>query len=195
MFAKKAFTLIEVMVVLTILALVAVLGYSFFGSVYQQAKTEQLAQQLHKDLGAYATAYEQYLGKYGDYPAGSNSITSGNAPWILSDGFLRDIHRVPAAATDPAYGAQSYYFSRSIVDGFGKIGYPDIVLYANYVKRDVCIAYNKLFVPALGERYWWTSTFGGTDTALVTYGPRTASSACARVSGGELYQLFYFLND
>ncbi len=47
---NRAFTLIEVMVVLSILALIAILAYNFFGSTMKEATVSQAATKIYNDL-------------------------------------------------------------------------------------------------------------------------------------------------
>lgn len=67
---KAAFTLIEVMVVLSILAIIAILAYNFFGSTMKEAKSTQMAAQVFKELTDLSNAFEMYLIDNSSLPVG-----------------------------------------------------------------------------------------------------------------------------
>jgi prepilin-type N-terminal cleavage/methylation domain-containing protein len=64
---NRAFTLIEVMLVLAILALVAILAYSFFGGVVGDTKTSKGATQRYNDLRVLSDCGEKHLIDTGEY--------------------------------------------------------------------------------------------------------------------------------
>lgn len=79
---RRGFTLIEVLVVLTVLALVAALAYTLFDQVTQDAKKKQWATKVHNDLRTLAEGYELYRMKNGTLPAaveyrGASLVSAG----------------------------------------------------------------------------------------------------------------------
>lgn len=57
---RSAFTLIEVMVVLSILAITAVLAYNYFGGTMREASVTQRAARVYNDLRVLSAAMERY---------------------------------------------------------------------------------------------------------------------------------------
>lgn len=57
---NKGFTLIEVMVVLSVLAIIAILAYNFFGDVYKTAVKEAQVTKIINDLNTISDAFEEY---------------------------------------------------------------------------------------------------------------------------------------
>lgn len=81
--SNKAFTLIEVMVVLSILALIAILAYNFFGGTMKEAKLKRDATVIYEGLRAVTDASELYYIKNSAWPANLNDLVSG--------GFLKSV--------------------------------------------------------------------------------------------------------
>lgn len=90
---KRGFTLIEVMVVLSILALIAVLAYSFFGSSMREAKLSQAATKMYNDFRVINDAVERYEMETGSWPADVAALVSAGylkaVPQPIDAGFQR----------------------------------------------------------------------------------------------------------
>ena len=66
---NRAFTLIEVMVVLSILALIAILAYNFFGGTMKEASEKQAITKIFNDMRTLDDAYRLYQVKTGSTPS------------------------------------------------------------------------------------------------------------------------------
>lgn len=64
---RKGFTLIEVLVVLSVLALVAVLAYTMLGGVLAESKAKSAAAQIHKDLREVGDAIATWMNGSGTF--------------------------------------------------------------------------------------------------------------------------------
>ena len=73
---NKGFTLIEVMVVLSILAIIAILAYNFFGSTMKEATLKQQVTKLYNDLRTFDDAAALYFTKNGSHPANIDALVS-----------------------------------------------------------------------------------------------------------------------
>jgi prepilin-type N-terminal cleavage/methylation domain-containing protein len=99
---KNAFTLIEVMVVLSILAIIAILAYNFFGSTMKEAVRKQRVTKIYNDLRTISNAYAMYEIQNG--PLRTNFI-EGFAD-VLTAGLLK---AVPPTAV-PQNGATNLFY-------------------------------------------------------------------------------------
>lgn len=86
---KNAFTLIEVMVVLSILAIIAILAYNFFGSSMKDATLKQSTVKIFNDMNAISGAYELYLGKHGQEPLASTIQATSGTNVLIEEGFIK----------------------------------------------------------------------------------------------------------
>lgn len=82
---KKGFTLIEVMVVLSILAIIAILAYNFFGGTMKEAQLSQKVTKVMRDMQVISDAWEQWSMDNGNY----TSEPSNAWVTLVSDGYLR----------------------------------------------------------------------------------------------------------
>jgi len=73
---KKAFTIIEILVTVSILAILMTIVVGGFGQAREQSRDAQ----RQTDLRTIEVALTLYKNKYGVYPAGCNPPTTGNAP-------------------------------------------------------------------------------------------------------------------
>lgn len=87
MCSKRAFTLIEVMVVLGILAIIAILAYNFFGGTMKEAKQKQQLTKTYNDLRVLADAYDLAFIKSGGYPG----VDEFPISTPLSEGVIKSI--------------------------------------------------------------------------------------------------------
>lgn len=95
----KGFTLIEVLVVLSILAITAILGYNFLGNAAQEAKTSRDATAIISQAKTISVALEEYQRRFGALPA-LNSVAAVNdfKQAVLTAGILRSW-----PSTDPSW--------------------------------------------------------------------------------------------
>lgn len=82
---NKAFTLIEVMVVLSILAIVAILSYNFFGSTMREAEINRITTKYIRDLNLLTDAFEMYYTDHGSYPAINTEIDA-----LVGGGYIKE---------------------------------------------------------------------------------------------------------
>jgi prepilin-type N-terminal cleavage/methylation domain-containing protein len=145
----RAFTLIEVMVVLSILA---ILAYNFFGSTIKEARLSADASKIYNDLTALAMAYEKIMIETGSYivPTGSPDVTMIDAiPQFLNEGGLKAIPAPPPSgedllSTNPwpyAYGI----LAGDEVDLGGPTLTADPALYLTDLDEELCDLYNEKY--------------------------------------------------
>lgn len=101
---NKGFTLIEVMVVLSILALIAILAYNFFGSTMKEAQIKQKTTQIFNDLRVVSDACELFYNKTGSWPTdvdGNDLVNAGIIKAMPSDIWLNIGEDKGGPTTDP----------------------------------------------------------------------------------------------
>ncbi len=131
---NSAFTLIEVMVVLSILAIIAILAYNFFGSTMKEAKLTQASVQYYEGFRVISDAVEKY---YLD-----NAALPANAAALVSSGILKALPTPPAGA----YGGGSASFVYNTgYDNMDSIGADDDVIWFDGVNEDVCLEFSKKY--------------------------------------------------
>lgn len=157
---KNAFTLIEVMVVLSVLAIIAILAYNFFGSTMKEAKVKQRATQIYNEMNAIATAVELYYVKNGTYP----SDLAAGIDQLVADGQLKaPIYKPPQDTVSAAKNYDLYVEDYNYCGG----GSADVLLWvSDYVNDDVCAKFNAIAAPSIGDRVWRYTTYGGTDPSF-----------------------------
>lgn len=178
---KAAFTLIEVMVVLSILAIIAILAYNFFGSTMKEAKVKQAVTKFQRDLELLTQAVDLYHSKNGTYPSNMNAL--------LSDGVLS------AEPLQPQFG-WSFGGDYELVMG----GYDDLdmgtateedVWYTNTTSEDVCKGLNEAW--GLGSVVW-----NYTGAANSFTGKGDSKGVCTSWWDGapptDDYYIFYVIN-
>lgn len=191
--AKKAFTLIEVMVVLSILAIIAILAYNFFGGTMKEAKTSQSVTKIFNDLRNLADANTLYNMKNGEdiVTAGAASlVVTPNATAVskfLGDGGLK------AIPTPIQTGSANYSIEAA---GYNVIGSPtaanDDVLFFDHPTEDVCLAYNKRY-STVGEALWdWD--IDGAGYTLLPAGFTACVDAYGSGSDPTRFSIIYVLN-
>lgn len=143
MHKNKGFTLIEVMVVLSILALVAILAYNFFGSTMKEAKLKSNVTQLKKDMQAISTAWGLYYAKNGAHP--------GSVDALVTDGQLK---AAPVPPNDTVVTPPGGYGVRDDYDCMGSVAMQDPnpcvkddLVRVYYVKKEICEAVNAEYNP------------------------------------------------
>jgi len=138
---KRGFTLIEVLVVLSILAIVAVLAYNFFGSSMKEAKLTQATSKIYNDLRVLSDAAQVYEVKHGTL----NTDLAG----LVADGIIK-----AAPTPDPAVMAipgGNYEYSYFAGDYLAPFGGDDDLVNLGGVNLEVCGAYNEKHCPNCTE--------------------------------------------
>lgn len=145
---SRAFTLIEVMVVLSILAIIAILAYNFFGNTMKEASIKQATTKVYNDLRVMADAVEMYKIKNGVYPPHyqmGDLVTDGqlkarpigDVNWALNGGSPADY--------EIAVNGDVYYD----MDGNG---IEDFFLTGYFFKQELCEAFNRAYsAPPLND--------------------------------------------
>lgn len=87
----KAFTLIEVMVVLSVLAIIAILAYNFFGSTMKEASRSQVITRTFKDITSLTRAYEFHLMDGRAEFSGTHQLNGSDFYSLVANGYLREL--------------------------------------------------------------------------------------------------------
>lgn len=133
---KKGFTLIEVMVVLSVLALLTVLGYSFFGSILKEARNKAYVTGIGNNLYALETAWLRHEQKTG------NRLSSTDLSALVDAGELRAIPSLPEGAIDPTVTVPTGYICFTGNDYGGPSAANDVICYAQGVTAELCDTWN-----------------------------------------------------
>ena len=110
---QRAFTLLELLIVMVILALLAGLGLMSFGTIQMKSRDSRRKQ----DLANISKALETYYNDYGEYPASVGGLIAGcdqdgaekcgwGGPWIDDKGTLY----MSALPQDPARNQNYFYY-------------------------------------------------------------------------------------
>lgn len=149
--AKSAFTLIEVMIVLSILSIIVILAYNFFGSTIKDASEKQLLLQTHNEMQAIAVAYEQYVIRYGKEMDSGLSYPA-KMDLLVTEGLLREAMR-----PDPRIATLSdYAITQSPIADQDFAGAPNLDGYvqAAFVPTDhLCKKWNELYASGIGYNF------------------------------------------
>ncbi len=140
---NRAFTLIEVMVVLSVLAIIAILAYGFFGNIYKEAIDKKVAVEVHKELVAYADAALEYERRTGSLP-GAFSISSVNANGIalLGEGVMRTI---PGNKGGAGWVQSGRYYQYGLTDLKCGTAANDFYVSITGINNEACQIYNDTF--------------------------------------------------
>lgn len=131
---NSAFTLIEVMVVLSILAIIAILAYNFFGSTMKEGKLTQASVQYFEGFRVISDAVEKYYLDTGALPV--------NAAALVSSGTLKALPTPPTGT----YGGGSTDFGYIPgYDDMDSVGASDDTIYFDGVNEDVCLEFSKRY--------------------------------------------------
>lgn len=124
---NRAFTLIEVMVVLSILALIAILAYNFFGSTMKEATLKQQVTKIYNDMRIIDDAIQLYYMENSTVPTAAELISSGK---------LKSFPTPPVAAT--------YTINSTFANTAGTVAGDTVVGIwgASDVTQDLCTAIN-----------------------------------------------------
>lgn len=161
---EKGFTLIEVMVVLSILAIIAVLAYSFFGSTIKEAKLSQSATAFYRDCTTLSAAWDAYVVKYGTDP-GSGTPTSPNAVMadLVNSGLVKAWPN-PDASLDAGTSASPPWTYKLYVSGTldaNGDGTADAICSLLGVTQDFCEEISERY-STLGRTTWVYADHGNT---------------------------------
>ena len=164
--SNRAFTLIEVMVVLSILAIIAILAYNFFGSTMKEAKLSQAATKSYKEMGAIGAAYEKYYLDNGVEPD-SGSPANARAD-LLNGGYLKSwpsadqtLKGSGCVAGSVTYEMYSDWDDFRDADGVGNTEWDDPAVSLGPVGLEVCLAVQERYSNLGGTQAWDYSKSNG----------------------------------
>jgi len=131
MAAQKGFTLVELLVVISIIAILSVIGITVFSGVQKSTRDARRKADLH----AISLALEQYKVKNGTYPqtgGGSFNSDSGSDPWItgLDSSYMTIVPRDPKNTGGGPY-AGGYTYNYTSGDHYGATGGSYFILVAH----------------------------------------------------------------
>ena len=189
---KHAFTLIEVMVVLSILAIIAILAYNFFGSTMKEATDKADAIEAHKALVATGQAAELYMAEHNTVPATNNNTALIDN--LIADGKLNSIDGglLPESyfSGTPGVSTRTLRYNTGLGGGCASEAYSIEVIYsADIITDAACAKFNGQFATSIGERVWRRTSNGGTDPTthpeaelVYCYSPQAAADRCIMVN-------------
>ncbi len=112
--SKKGFSLVELLVVITIIAILSVVAYTAIGGQTIKARNAKRLQ----DLSSIQSALQVYYAENNKYP--SNPLTSGTniAAGLIPKKYLSEIPKDPGGKDDYKYGvtASAYQLGATIED-------------------------------------------------------------------------------
>lgn len=146
---NRGFTLIEVMVVLSILAIIAVLAYNFFGNTVKEAKLKQAATQTYKDMRVLNDAWDEYIRLNGAEFAYNPENTFADT---VDAGIIKALPHPPSAAAGTG-GLQPDYYVYDAWDNFAGTATQDRVIEMYNVNDAFCAQFNDLYT-SLGSTVW-----------------------------------------
>lgn len=160
--SARGFTLIEFMVVLSILALIAVLGYSYFGVLIHEARLSSEATKVHNSLLALVANSQEYIRRNGQPVPGAHLDSY--------DGGMFDYLELKALSSEPADEYQDFTGGRTAetkdysfdnntesMDSANGASTDELFNFA-IVTDDLCSKYNEMFAPAVGAAWKWPTT-------------------------------------
>lgn len=133
---KKGFTLIEVMVVLSILAIIAVLAYNFFGGTMKEATLTQNAAKIADDMRVLDDGYAKHYLDASAYPA--------NYDELVTDGVLKAKPTPPKSSLETAFAAEVYTLDTTGYTMVGTAAKEHVALLKG-VTDDVCKEVNNRY--------------------------------------------------
>ena len=150
---KKAFTLIEVMVVLSILAIIAILAYNFFGGTMKEAKLKQQVTKIYNDMRTISDAMELMMIKEPSQVGNGNKTTT-----LVANGYLKSLPTMDDSACFGSCNAYQAYYLYDDMDGNGATNKDGAVeLYR--VTEEICDAVNAQYSGLTAE--WEYDQSGG----------------------------------
>lgn len=148
---KRAFTLIEVMVVLSVLAIIAILAYNFFGGTMKDATLTQQVTKIKRDLQTISDAIILYESR----GLGTISNVDADPSLLVSTGVLKSLPTPPPVFT-AGFETNQYRIDEQY-DRFGPASVQapnpatdDDVVQVRNVTDDVCKKVNE-------ENSWYSS--------------------------------------
>lgn len=134
---KQAFTLIEVMVVLSILSIIAILAYNFFGGTMKEATLKQQVTKLYNDLRVLDDASNEYYRKNGSFP----SVEAD----IVTAGIIKALPTPPSGAGTTAYLHNNSYAKYPDHNDAGDTSTSDGAWSTNNggISDELCAAFNE----------------------------------------------------
>lgn len=154
---KRAFTLIEVMVVLSILAIIAILAYNFFGSTMKDASLTTEVVKVHNGLRVLADAHQEYIRKNGQDVPGHLDSNDGSMLTYFDVKSLppepKDNYQDFSGGRTAAHNDYNYDpANRNMNPAAGSTN--DGLFNFAIVTDEFCVAYNARFAPGLGTDMW-----------------------------------------
>lgn len=149
---RRAFTLIEVMVVLSVLAIIAILAYNFFGGTIKEASLKQMAVQLGKDMATIENTYHEYMRITGSEPDLSSDAARATYKQAVVD--LGIVRQWPVPHEDWLNPSGTCASTRSPGGPLGWfLGYTnyagdataDFAYYMFCLRPDLCAKFNELY--------------------------------------------------
>lgn len=169
---KKGFTLIEVMVVLSVLAIIAILAYNFFGGTMKEATVTQAAAKIADDMRVLDDGWNKY---YID-----NSAEPANIAALVTAGTLK---AVPSPPSNGVAEAATVYVAADAVHTMSGTTSNDTLIYLDGVTADVCTEVNERYTD-LGATVpdYTTATFNALNTNT---GPRKNIMCFRNITAAE----------
>lgn len=172
---RRAFTLIEVMVVLSILAIIAILAYNFFGSTMKEATLKQQATRIYNDLRVLSDATEKYFIDNGSYYAGGSDPALDP---LVTSGILK-------SRPGKMHGGDAWWSFWTTADRGGPTAAADTYLEYGYDGAasidELCRKYNEMF----------TSLGAGVPPNAFVAPDRTNATYCSDDTSGEWLFLMF----
>lgn len=164
----NAFTLIEVMVVLSVLAIIAILAYNFFGGTMKEASEKQALTKIYRDLTMLMDASELYYTQNGTW---ANSLTD-----LVNAGTLKAVPEPPnKAAYWTGVGAYWYWSDTPYDDMDGDGDSDDYTITLNRITDELCELFNGAYATDLGigATRWDYTAQGGYPEEVLGLGHKT----------------------
>lgn len=140
---RRGFTLIEVMVVLSLLAMITVLAYNFFGNTMREARLRQAATKFYNDFRILSDAMDEFYRRNGRLPTAAE--VNGDKILVTS-GILKAMPTPDLSWKDSTdYGAASVYEWSSSYDNMDGVGAHDSTWLYYYVPNELCAEFNSRY--------------------------------------------------
>ncbi len=137
---EKGFTLLELLIVIIVLALIAVLLFSFLGNPLQKTSVQSSAVQIADNLRVLDEAWNQYYVSKTTEPASIDAI--------VTEGILKAKPEPPSAAKKSGYSGTFAYTVDTTNYNLGGSTTKDTVILLEGITDDVCKKINHLYAGA-----------------------------------------------
>lgn len=141
---RGAFTLIEVMVVLSVLALTAALAYNLFANTVRDATVMKAAVNLAKDMNEIEFAFHGLIRRNGADPTGNNVILPAVTAGIIKAPIDPDDTIVKSGCVSAWSASTGGYWIHNLVSYAGS---PTNDWYTSMqcIPQDVCLKFNEMY--------------------------------------------------